>query len=43
MHFILQNMIDTEQHFFFISYLTEMERLLCITREGLIMSIIRCI
>ena len=40
MSMILQDMIEVEQHFFFLSYMTEMERLFCVTREGLIMSII---
>lgn len=45
MSVILADMIEVQQHFFFISFMTEMERLLLVTLEGLIMSIfviIRC-
>ena len=34
----LREVIEQEQHFVFISYMAEMENLLCVTKEGLIMS-----
>ena len=35
----LKEMVSDEQMFIYISYVAEMERLLCITYQGLLMSI----
>lgn len=36
----LKELVSDEQEFIYISYVAEMERLLCITHQGLLMSMI---